>query len=358
MKERVHYLDRIKGISIIMVVFCHSAMLPEDSILGNIFMSISWGAVPCFFLVSGGLMNCSRSFSWKKYFIRLIRIYGVLVVWRVIYLLVFSAVNDVSFSKESLFKYLFLFGNIDNVNTGVMWFMVAYLLVLLIYPVTWFLFNSEKSGEKIAAFLMAISFIGGIGVNFVDFFVGILRDQTPINFPTVDKINMILPLGDYKNCVFYFILGGFLFKYRNEISKFFKSKKVLLFTPAVLALAGTAGLMIIKYVQSGSFRWKGVYINDGYTFVSTVVLAVGLYLLVQINLNFPRKLFIDFIGKNTMGIYYIHYLLLGACLPLLEINPDVFSFFVNVLKTIVVVLISLLITCIIKKIPVVKLLAQ
>lgn len=354
MKERINYLDRIKGISIIMVVFCHTSLLPKESVLGNILMCLTWGAVPCFFLVSGGLMNCSRRFSWKKYLIRLFKIYAALVVWKVIYLLAYGAVNDVSFSKESLFKYLFLFGNIENVNTGVMWFMTAYLLLLLLYPVTWFLFNSGKKGNMIAAFLMLLSFIGGIGVNFVNFFVDILRRITPVHFPTVDRINMVLPLGDYKNFVFYFILGGFLFKYRNEISASFKSNKFLMVLPSLMAIAGTAGLTLIKFAQTGSFRWNGVYLQDGYGFFSTMVLAVGVYLLVQVNLSSPRKCFTDFIGKNTMGIYYIHYVLLGVCVPLLELNTDNYSVLLNIAKTVIAVLISLAITCVIKKIPVAK----
>lgn len=358
MKERISYLDRIKGFSIIMVVFCHTALLPKDSILGNILMSLAWGAVPCFFLVSGGIMNCSRHFSWKKYFIRLIKIYLVLAVWKLIYLLAYSSVNDVSFSKETLFKYLFLFGNIENVNTGVMWFMTAYLLALLLYPITWFLFNCGKKGETAAGFLMLISFVGGIGVNFVNFFVDILRKMTPVHFPTVERINMVLPLGDYKNFVFYFILGGFLFRYRNEISAFIKSKKLLMALPPLMVVAGTAGLTVIKFVQTGSFRWNGVYLQDGYGFFSAMVLAVGAYLFVQIYLSSPRMRITDFIGRNTMGIYYIHYVLLGVCVPFLEISTDNYSLLLNIAKTVITVIISLAITFVIKKIPLIKNLAE
>lgn len=133
-KERIEYLDLLKGISIILVVFCHKVTLPSDTILGNIIMAMAWAAVPNFFFVTGGLMHQSKELKWKKYLNKLLRAYIVLCVWKLLYLLFYSTFQEVTFSKTDLIEYLFVFGDISGVDAGHIWFMYAYLFVLLFLP--------------------------------------------------------------------------------------------------------------------------------------------------------------------------------------------------------------------------------
>lgn len=119
-KSRIAYLDKIKGISILLVVFCHSVMLSAGGVLGNIVMCVAWGAVPCFFMVTGALLNNAQKFDWKKYFARFFKAYAVLAVWKIIYLLVTCTYAKVDISLSKLFEYVFLFGNLDGVKTGAM----------------------------------------------------------------------------------------------------------------------------------------------------------------------------------------------------------------------------------------------
>ena len=90
-KERIEYLDLLKGISIILVVFCNKVTLPSDTILGNIIMAMAWAAVPNFFFVTGGLMHQSKELKWKKYLNKLLRAYIVLCVWKLLYLLFYQS---------------------------------------------------------------------------------------------------------------------------------------------------------------------------------------------------------------------------------------------------------------------------
>ena len=117
-KERIEYLDLLKGISIILVVFCHKVTLPSDTILGNIIMAMAWAAVPNFFFVTGGLMHQSKELKWKKYLNKLLRAYIVLCVWKLLYLLFYSTFQEVTFSKTDLIEYLFMFGDISGVTEG------------------------------------------------------------------------------------------------------------------------------------------------------------------------------------------------------------------------------------------------
>ncbi len=82
--ERVKYLDLIKAFSIILVVFCHYAMLNKNEITDNVLMSMCWLAVPCFFMCTGAIY-CNKDLSFDKWKKKLVNTYIVLVVWKVIY---------------------------------------------------------------------------------------------------------------------------------------------------------------------------------------------------------------------------------------------------------------------------------
>ena len=94
MSNRLVFLDDLKGLCILLVVFCHFVLLPADSVAGNIIMSICWVAVPCFIMTTGYLLHKKETFDWKRYFTRLVTTYIVFVVWRLIYMCVQSNIYD------------------------------------------------------------------------------------------------------------------------------------------------------------------------------------------------------------------------------------------------------------------------
>ena len=147
--ERVFYLDLIKAISIVFVVFCHYTTLNNDTFIGNIVMLIAWAAVPMFFMVSGIVNTLSKSWSWKKWGIRFSKTYIVLCFWKLIYLVAFVINKDLIVSKSEIVQYIFFFGAIEGVSDGVLWFMYAYLEVMLLSPVLWYLWNGKSESRSI-----------------------------------------------------------------------------------------------------------------------------------------------------------------------------------------------------------------
>lgn len=37
----------------LLVIYCHGVLLPYHSVVGNLMMTLAWGAVPCFVMASG-----------------------------------------------------------------------------------------------------------------------------------------------------------------------------------------------------------------------------------------------------------------------------------------------------------------
>lgn len=49
-------------------------------------------------------------------------------------------------------------------------------------------------------------------------------------------------------------------------------------TPYLMMVCGLAGMVLIKYLQSGLLVWGGTHIVSGYYWISTMVLAAGMFL--------------------------------------------------------------------------------
>ena len=358
-KERIEYLDLLKGISIILVVFCHKVTLPSDTILGNIIMAMAWAAVPNFFFVTGGLMHQSKELKWKKYLNKLLRAYIVLCVWKLLYLLFYSTFQEVTFSKTDLIEYLFVFGDISGVDAGHIWFMYAYLFVLLFYPVSWFLFKNGKNGRLILIYLAGILFTGTFLVSAGNFIFKLISDMTGLNQLSI-SVSAVFPFGRYANTLFFFIAGGFLLAYREKIKDFMKTRHLNIWLPSVLIAAGTFGLVFVKYCEAGTFTWDSTYITSGYSRLMTVLLSFGMYLLI-LNLPVTRagKFLAKWFGTNTMGIYYLHMpLLVLFQVKFSSYFTDYYSVVLNILTTVVALLICTGISKILKRIPVLRRLAE
>lgn len=345
--NRIRYFDALKGFAIFLVVFCHHVVLSNETLVGNGVMSLAWGAVPCFFMVTGGVMHMSAKFSWKKYLMRLVKLYGVLVVWKLGYLCFYGMLRGVETDVWGLIKYLFFMGNLKTVDTGPMWFMYAYLQVMLIYPITHMLFYNGKLGKQLLLFLLVL--LGGSSILSTALkFVGI----------EVDSLWALIPFGGYTNMMCYFVLGIFAFAYRDKIRKFLRKGIWQGLLPYIMVAAGTVGLMYIKFSYTGSWRWNGIYLDNGYYRASTMIIACGLYLVAMREHCPSVGNILSKVGKHTMGIFYLHYPVLvvyqKVCMKLVDNYMEYYSFGLNLVQTLVVVMICVGITICAKKIPIIK----
>lgn len=345
--KRIEYFDALKGFAIILVVFCHHVVLNAESLLGNIVMSFTWAAVPCFFMVTGGLMHKAKTFSWKKWISRMLRVYICMAVWKFLYWMFYAVTSNVIVDARGIIKYLFLMGNVEGIDAGPIWFIVAYLQVISFYPITYQLYT--KSNISYFVFLLAYTFTFTI-FKSVASFIGLDME------PMLSLVSVVSVSGDM---FFYFLLGVLLLHYRKEITEFFDEKAYKKYLPIVLILIGGIGAMFIKYSYTGTFRWAGIYLESGYTRISTMLMAVGLYLVFSQELICGKGThLLSRLGKHTMGIFYLHYpvmlILKKIAFRIIPNLEEYYSFQLNLIQTILVVAICCGITVIAKKIPIIK----
>ncbi|MGN0478228.1 MAG: acyltransferase family protein [Hominenteromicrobium sp.] len=360
--NRIEYLDFIKAVSILLVVFCHSVTMNDATVLGNILMAAAWAACPLFFMAAGAVQLLSAHWKWKKYFLRLLNTYAVLVVWKALYLGIYAGLNTLYFSKAGLVQYLFFFGSLDGVTTGHLWFMYAYLMQLLLLPALWHLYHAGPGGKKALLFLTLAAYAGSSFVRSADLLLGIISQAAQINRLSLSGLGLVMPFGTYAHMTVYFVLGAFLHADQARIAEL-PAEKLHRHIPipllsALAAGLGLLGLLCIKFYQTGSFRWENTYLTDGYYWFSTLLMSVGLYTAIQHAYSgksaFARG-FSRVLGTRTQAIYYLHM----PVLSLLEryLYPcltEYYSFALNIGKTLAVVLICLMVTALLERIPLVR----
>lgn len=353
-------LDFLKGIAIIMVIFFHNIQLNPDGFLDNLFMLAANAAVPCFFLVSGALFF-SRAFHLKKHISRMIRFYFVYVVWRILYLFfyVFHGA-PLDGSLRTLVSYLFFFQTIPGVETSHFWFMDAMLTVMLAAPlfhICW------KEHQNLIPYLMGILFLFNQLLTAGNLFFAVVCPW--IGKPALD-ISAFAEINPFSfrhsNYMFYYLLGAVLYEKKpsdtDTASQIIHSR----FLAPVLILTGLCGLVVIKYLESGTFLWQGLHVTSGYYRISTMLLACGAFLLSKhssIQMNKPLTWFSRTIGASTMGIFYLH-------IPLIFLlRPSLFAKFascsgwlLNLAESLFIAFLAYGITFLGKKIPLIRIIFQ
>lgn len=353
--SRILYLDIIKCISIFLVVFCHTPLLNKNSVVGNIAMIICWGAVTCFFMVTGAIiLNKEKKFDFKRYINKLISIYLIICIWKIIYLIFYNFFGYIkinAFSKGQIINYILLFSSLKGIPVGHFWFMYVYLSIYIIYPMFNLCFKNFNDYKNLLIFLLLAIFI----ISILPQTFGLILKYFNINSINFNEIINVNPFGKYSHMLFYFLFGGFLYKY-NLYEKC-KKNKIISCISIVLIIIGIIGLMLVKKYYANTFEWQGIYLKDGYKWFSTVLLSIGLFVFLQgrkYKFKYLNKI-LSYIGKNTMGIFYLHILVIQL---LMKIDIVQRGTLVNTLKTIIVVFISAIITTLLKKIPVIKKLVQ
>lgn len=343
MSNRLVFLDDLKGLCILLVVFCHYVLLPADSVAGNIVMSICWAAVPCFIMTTGYLLHKKETFDWKRYFTRLITTYIVFVIWRFIYMCVESNIYEETHTIREYIMATLLAADIGGIDFGALWYMKAYIVIYLIYPVTWFLFRNN--GKKFALGMLIVSFAGDIGVGSINILLSYFS-----NFD-ISSVSTLTPYMNYGFMLTYFLIGAFLYEYRDDIKK-----KINRYIPIILFIAGVLLIVLEKYIETRTMSWNNIYLNNGYKRISVMIAAIGLFMSFDYYSSNKENVFGKYLGQCTMGIYYMHYILLIICTKYIYpyINIEYYSLEANLIKTAVLAAACMVITIIVRRIPLLK----
>ena len=366
-KTRLAQFDLIKTIAIIFVCCCHWPMgypmsvpkeLSFDALWSPFLIGIESSCIPLFFMASGALM-LNHPVDPQKNIKRLTHLFFQFMIWSAITIVSLRLmIPDKDAPTLSSFRWILavLFNYDHGLYTIHLWFMPVFLGVTFIAPFLQSFFFSDEKGRDIYLYfsliLLYILYIFNYDIQVLQSGGHLVSSYTP----DIAWQLYYLPFARIPGAmVFYFILGGLLHRKREHIAK-------LPFILPVLTLILGMSLLCAEwaaYTMGKGLVWNNVGL--AYYTTPTVIISVSVFILAgkitslssYHNTHFVKKM-IGMIGANTIGIYYIHYIIgsLFSAYILPGIDISYYSPLTNLVKALILVIISLLIYLPIKKIPV------
>ncbi|NGM85247.1 acyltransferase [Paenibacillus sp. 7124] len=361
-RERFVYLDLIKTMAIYLVCFYHFNNLPID-ILNHpsFFTYLNYGilgmasaGVPLFFMVNGALM-LNRSYSLRKHVYRIIMICILTVVWGILTLAVLIPIKGDSYTAVQFVKALLEW---KQYRINHLWFLQTLVCLYILFPLIKEVYDKKEKGPLYfffgAAFLLTFGnvFLSNLA-NTAEWVMKVNYLEKNYNF--FNNFNVFS--GFYAFSIVYFILGGWL------QAKLLKNRFRRPGSPVLTGIILTALIALLGYglimSQSNGDVFDTVF--DGYDTLMTLIVTAGLFILssrYQQGKSPRLSKGMEVIGSNTLGIYFIHVIVGWFTLPYYKLLPFSTNLLANLIYGAAVLILSLGVVLLLKKIPVVKLLFQ
>ncbi len=315
--QHIEYIDVLRVLSMISVVFLHTAAGSLRDNLGspiwhlsNVLTAIMGSSVPLFFMISGAMLldsdkTLSLGYTYKK---RLPKALVPFLVFSILAIFYFAAlgyvISDTVNWKDALSK----LKNITSQPTTVhLWFMYALIPLYLLSPLL------KKLVDALSRDLVRYLLL--LWVIFASF-LPTLTALLPAPYQSLFAINPSYNLNFLNGYLGYFILGYYLFKNEKHYSKKLLAGIILLDT--VIISLGTW----LKTSQIGQYS----EIFKSYTRIFTLILSVAIFLFVKELLR-DRALsprwsgIVNVLSAASFGIYLVHNLLVDLISRIIKLWP-------------------------------------
>lgn len=343
MKERKINIEFMRIMAIFFTVVIHVSNIFIRSygkisnmsfLVADFFNAVARVCVPIFFMISGALL-IKGEYVKDKYLKRIKKFIIILVVWSIIY----YVVGVVRGGDNNIIKgIVYSFFNTEYTSKH-LWFMYAIIGLYIALPFVQRMCK-DMTREEENLFLILFLLICGLSGIYVPLATAITRHNLEVIYP-VPLINSAYYLG-------YFICGHILYERLKNVRNNKKYNLYCILTYIVTVLLMT----IITYVLSTkanrlvttAFWYRGILI---------ILESFSLFILIIINEDKFKSLFINKIASLSFGIYLIH----AIFLFIIKDNYDIVSYPAIIMVPIlslIIYLCSLGSSYILKKIPVVK----
>lgn len=340
-KPRVVYFDVLRAIAPVFVVFIHAAVTFDTHNTQTHFLQeFGRWAVPIFFMISGALLlDPKKEIGIKKLWAKNIRrILVALLAWSIIYAILFTFFGNQEGSKA------YLLG--QNIVGGAyhMWFLFSLLAIYIVLP----FLRRITADRGLFGYALWVGLIACFALPFLDTIIVLIAHLTNNPFLSgyiaggtiFSRISTELRLFSLAS---YFLFGYFL-----ATEDFSKKMRFCIY-----GLGVVSAVVDLVWVFVGECA-LGITTTANYYFLPVLLMSGALFLAVRYALVRVKKTpkIIGFMAKHSFGVYLCHLAILIFVVDKWNIIGN--SLPMMLLGTSITYLISLAISWILSKIPILK----
>lgn len=354
---RIHWIDLLESIAIFMVILYHGPLYSynfHNPAVGSVgalhyfFNTILSTCVPLFFFANGYLLF-SKKMDLKKHFSKVLRLVALVTLWSAITVFILMFINQEFFGIKEFLKNVWYRKMWWNHH---LWFIGSLVMVYIFFPLLKNAYDTNKKAffyfTAVVAFLTFGNTLLNHLLNTGKFFLG-----APINADGKNYFDMFNPFYGIRGWVFvYFCLGGIAYHYKDKILQIPpKTRNIISSLGIIISCLGLFGLgLVLSTSLLNEWPWDVVF--KGYDSIFTLFNVIFIYILC---LNYKaNNRFIALVSRNTLGIYFIHMIIIKLTCPYMKQIDFLCNLPGSLIYSFAVLCISLGISVLIQKIPIVK----
>lgn len=353
-KNRLAHIDLLESIAIFFVILYHSTIysfdITQDNSMINYLLyfgrTILSTCVPLFFFANGYLLF-NRPFDLRKHIKKIVRIILLVFIWAFLLMPTYLLIAGEPLNFSTIISNIL--GITIDWGMNLFWYLGALICMYILFPALKALFDTSKKAFVFFIIVCALLTFGLVMGEQVLNFLSILLNHN-LNFLNSPLLMMFNPFRGYYGYSFvYFCLGGLIYTYEKRILEIQKTKRniisgfIILLSCVFLFLCGIFGSM------TGTL-WDVVW--NGYDTIFTLINVLAIYVLCLSYSN-NNKL-IKMISCNTLGIYFIHGLIIRLTKPSIESFEMLCNLPSNIIYAVLILLICLLVCLLLRKLPLLK----
>lgn len=344
-KDRIHYISILSIVSAFAVVFLHANGCfwayseKQYWFSANIIECLMYFAVPVFFMISGAtLIDYREKYSTKEYFIKRIKKTVIpFLVWSIIGI-IFRIIEGWIQIKEVSFKGIFEM-ILNSECVGIYWFFGALFGIYLCIPVL------SAIPQNMRKSIFTYIAVGAFVINSLLPFIGTLINFNYSKLDPEDRIYFGIGIG----YLLYVVLGYLLHEYNM-------SRKMTV----IIYILGIIGLFmhLLGTYRLSTQAGEIVETYKGYNNVPCILYSIAVFvffknLIIKLSNNKKANSVIIWmdkrLGSYTFSIYLLHWYFMEVAIKLLKL--DGFSLIYRLGAPIIIVILCIVITKVIRRIP-------
>ncbi|MBR4618536.1 MAG: acyltransferase [Bacilli bacterium] len=337
--KKKNYITLLSIISAISVVILHTNGCfwifsnKRYWFTANIIECLFYFAVPIFFMITGiTLMNYRDKYDTKTYFKkRIIKTVIPFIIWSLIALLYrIYYIKDISTASLN-FQYIFN-GILGTKFITIYWFFIPLFIVYLVIPILSAI--DKKKRNSIFMYIVILNFI--------------LISCFPL-INNIFKLGLALPITSIIGTEYTsYVLIGYLLD-NNELKK---NHKIIIY---ILGIIGLLVHIILTYIVS---KESGMVLRTykGYNNVPCILYSTAVFILLKdifSKIKGEKALkYASIFSKYTFAIYLMHFYIMQIIQK--EFDLSIYSIIYRLGMPLIIIPICILITWLLRKIPIIK----
>ena len=350
--KRFTHIDLLETIAIFFVIVYHSTLysfnfLVDNSLLSYLryfFRTILSTCVPLFFFANGYLL-LGKPFNLRKHISKTVKLVLLTVTWAIITLFALQEIRQEYFTFREFIAALWSWKQ-NWINH--FWFMGALVCVYVFFPLIKSVFDSNKKLFIYFVIICAIFTLGNTLLNQAATVCASVFFHKSIALSGNNFFSMFNPFrGIYGFPFVYFCAGGLMYSYQDKLLHISAKLRNTLCVIGLLVSCTALFLLGILYSKINGEIWAVVW--NGYDTVFTFLNVIFIHTLcLNWKADSPT---IRFISNNTLGVYFMHNLLMWLIRPYLLEYAFCRTYTATLFFAFILLVLCLLLCHLIKKVP-------